>query len=494
MNLSDLIEGEKGIITKVKGRGAFRKRISEMGFVRGKAITRIKDAPLKDPIEFKLMDFNVSLRKSEAEQIEVISEHGVHINGTSHYPATTTEQLLKNEAKEKEKVIEVTLVGNPNCGKTSLFNFASGGNERVGNYSGVTISAKEGVVKIRDYTIKIIDLPGTYSLSAFSPEEAYVRKYIIDEQPDIVINVADASNLERNLYLTTQLIDMDITVVMALNMYDELSKKGNELDTLQLGYLLGIPIIPTTAYKGIGLKELFEEVIKIYEEKEAVLRHIHIHYGEDIEASLHAIQTEIWKNKTITDKVSSRLLALQLLEKDKSVHQFLSRFNEYPRINEVANHEIVRIEKQFHEDSATLISEARYGFIAGALKETFVAKENKNPLSTSDKIDRVLTHKAYGFPIFLAFLWIVFQSTFSFGKYPVALIEAAVSLLGSGLEGILPSGMVKDLIITGIIGGAGSVLVFLPNILILFFFIAIMEDSGYMARVAFIMDKLMHRL
>ncbi|NTV47696.1 MAG: GTP-binding protein [Chlorobiales bacterium] len=247
MNLSDLTEGKSGIITKVKGRGAFKKRISEMGFVRGKSITRIKDAPLKDPIEFKLMDFNVSLRKSEADQIEVITEHNVHINGTNHYPATATEQLLTNEVTVKEKVIEVTLVGNPNCGKTSLFNFASGANERVGNYSGVTISAKEGLVKMGDYTIKIIDLPGTYSLSAFSPEETYVRKYIIDEQPDIVINVVDASNLERNLYLTTQLIDMDINVVIALNMFDELEKKGDRFDYEMLGKMIGIPIVPCVA-------------------------------------------------------------------------------------------------------------------------------------------------------------------------------------------------------------------------------------------------------
>ncbi|ACF12644.1 ferrous iron transport protein B [Chloroherpeton thalassium ATCC 35110] len=494
MNLAELHAGQNGFITKVKGRGAFRKRISEMGFVRGKQITRIKDAPLKDPIEFKLMGFNVSLRKSEAEQIEVVTEsEAVSLNGNAHSNGTPVEHFFEKKIKEASKQINVVLVGNPNSGKTSLFNYASGSNERTGNYSGVTISPHESLVSLNGYRINIVDLPGTYSLSAYTPEETFVRRYIIDKQPDVVINIVDASNLERNLYLTTQLIDMDIKVVMALNMYDELTTKGDTLHIEQLGELLGIPIVPTIASKGKGIKQLFDHVIQIHEETEPTYRHIHIQYGDDIEKSLHSLQELIWKNKHITDKASSRLLAVQLLEKDKSIDSFLSQFSEYETIKTKADHEIASLEKQFHEESSSLISEARYGFIAGALKETYQKKEDIQ-LSRSDKIDNLLTHRIYGYPIFLFFLWIVFQATFSLGQYPVEWLEFLVGEISSFFSSILPAGFFKDLVVSGIIDGTGSVLVFLPNIVILFLFISIMEDTGYMARVAFIMDKLMHRL
>ena len=306
MKLSQLKDNQAGYITKIRGRGAFRKRITEMGFIKGKKVTVIKNAPLKDPVEYSIMGYEVSLRRSEASLIEVITKEEAKKLDLNKYNGVISEEALKTSARKKGNELHVALVGNPNCGKTSLFNFASRSKEHVGNYSGVTVDSKSAQFKIRDYTLNITDLPGTYSLSAYSPEELYVRKYIFGEMPDVVINVVDASNLERNLYLTTQLIDMDIKVIIALNMYDELRKKGDEFDFESLGKMIGIPIIPTIGSKGFGIKDLFDKAIEVYEDKDPTVRHIHINYGKDVENSIRKIQEEIWENKRLTDVVSSR--------------------------------------------------------------------------------------------------------------------------------------------------------------------------------------------
>ena len=259
MNLSELKQGDKAVIAKVKGRGAFRKRITEMGFIKGKLVEVIKNAPLRDPIEYRLMNYDISLRRSEAKLVTVVSEKEVQtVNPNSEFRGVIDEESLKLKATEKGKIIDIALVGNPNSGKTTLFNFASRSREKVGNYGGVTVDAKLAKFKQDGYLLNVVDLPGTYSLSAYTPEELFVRKHIIGQYPDIVINVVDASNIERNLYLTTQLIDMDIKVVIALNMYDELQTKGDKFDYKTLGKMLGIPIIPTVGHKGKGIKELFE--------------------------------------------------------------------------------------------------------------------------------------------------------------------------------------------------------------------------------------------
>ena len=278
MLLSDLIEGQSGFITKVKGRGAFRKRITEMGFVKGRKVTVIKSAPLKDPVEYQIMGYEISLRKSEAALIEVVSGNEF-ININPDFLGVTDEEILKTSAREKGKVIDIALVGNPSSGKTSLFNFASDSREHVGNYSGVTIDAKTAKFKLDDYFFNLTDLPGTYSISAYTPEELYVRKFILDQEPDVVINVIDISNLERNLFLTTQLIDLDIKVVIALNMYDEFDKTGDVFNFVHLGKMIGIPMIPTVGSKGKGINELFRKVIEVYEDKEPSVRHIHLNYG-----------------------------------------------------------------------------------------------------------------------------------------------------------------------------------------------------------------------
>jgi ferrous iron transport protein B len=498
--LLDLHQGETGIIVKVKGRGAFRKRITEMGFIKGQEVTVVKSAPLMDPIEYKIMGYNVSLRKSEGDLIEIITLEEALQN--SHLTenqitleAIVSKELLRSSAGEKGKVIDIALVGNPNCGKTTLFNYASGAREHVGNFSGVTVDSKTAKFKQNGYTFNLTDLPGTYSLTAFTPEELFVRNHILQNVPDIVVNVVDASNLERNLYLSTQLIDMDIKVVIALNMFDELERTKDQLDIKVLSKLFGIPIIPTISSKGTGITELFNQVIEVYEDRDPVLRHVHINYGHEIERSIGKIQDRIWKSKALTDRFSSRYLAIKLLEKDPESQELILQSTGNRDIENSAGQEIQRLERMFTEDSNTLITDAKYGFISGALTETLKRNpENKKKRTHSEKIDQVLTHRIFGFPIFIFFLWIMFQSTFFLGEYPQQWIEAGVGWIGSSIHSIMPPGPLKDLLVDGIINGIGSVIVFLPNILILFFFISLMEDTGYMARAAFIMDKLMHKI
>ncbi len=464
-----------------------------MGFIKGQKIRVVRNAPLKDPIEYSIMDYSVSLRRAEARLIEVVTEEearrllGKRLNGS------LSEDDIKRTALQKSKEINVALVGNPNCGKTTLFNSISRSKEHVGNYGGVTIESKTATFSFNGYTFNLVDLPGTYSLSAFTPEELYVRKYLLGELPDIVINVVDASNLERNLYLTTQLIDMDLRIVMALNMYDEIQKTGDQLDYQALGSLLGMPVVATISTRGKGVYKLFEKIIDVYEDRDPASRHVHINFGKEIEDSIHKIQDLIWQNSKLTVQVSSRFYAIKLLEKDKAAHFSLSRWENYEEIRQAADKETHRLETLYHEDADTLITDARYGFISGALKET-LRKGPRNRREMTEQIDRILTHRIWGYPLFFLFLFFTFFATFEVGKLPVDWLNRLV-LLSSGVLGHwLPEGSFRDLIVNGIIGGIGSVIVFLPNILILFFFISFMEDSGYMARAAFIMDKLMHKI
>ncbi len=499
MLLSELQNGEYGIISKVFGRGAFRKRIIEMGFVRGKKVTVIKNAPLRDPIEYSIMGYDVSLRRSEASLIEVVTlEEAKQLVSTNYKGVLTTERdaaLVETGAREGSKIVNVALVGNPNSGKTTLFNISSGAREHVGNYSGVTVDSKLARFRYKGYTFNITDLPGTYSLTAYTPEELYVRQHILEQKPDVVINVVDSSNLERNLYLTTQLIDMDIKVVVALNMFDELQAQGNRLDYKALGQLLGIPFVPTVSSKGKGISELFDKVINVYTDKDKTLRHIHINYGEHIERAIESIQTPIKNpvNSNINIHYSSRYLALKLLEKDKQAHRILGHTKNYDEIITVTGKQIAKLEDIYKEDTETLVTDAKYGFVAGALKETFQEGGAQKRRST-EVIDNFMTHKVFGFPIFIFFMWVTFFTTFRLGAYPMDWIEQGVGWVSDLFEGLLSAGPFKDLLIGGIINGVGSVIIFLPNILILFFFISLLEDTGYMARAVFIMDKLMHKV
>lgn len=490
--LADLSSGSRGVIVHVLGQGAFRKRISEMGFVKGQMVKVIKNAPMKDPVEYEIMGYKVSLRRSEADLIEVVSPAEAK-EMVINFEGTIDEHRQKLSAEKKGKTISVALVGNPNCGKTTLFNYASGSKERVGNYAGVTIDAKEARFRQDDYSFLISDLPGTYSITEYSPEELYVRNHIAEKRPDIVVNVVDASNLERNLFLTTQLIDMNIKVVIALNMFDELELKGARLDFKHLGEMMGIPIVPTVASKGKGLKELFDRIIEVYEDRDPIVRHIHINYGHEIEKSIQNIQQELKKDEQLRKKYSTRFLSIKLLEGDNHVQNVLKGSFTFETVSKIASEEIIRLESQFDDQSETLIADAKYGFVAGALKETY-RNGAQVRRDQSREIDKVLTHKIWGFPVFIFFIWLTFQSTFTLGAYPMSWIDSLVGWLGETVGSLMADGALKDLLVDGIIGGVGGVIVFLPNILILFFFISLMEDSGYMARAAFIMDKLMHKM
>ena len=533
MRLSELKTGEKGVIIKVLGHGGFRKRIVEMGFIKGKTVEVLLNAPLKDPVKYKVMGYEISLRHQEADMIEVISEEEARamIKPSFHAPLTEeiplTEEQLKEAAQGKRRTINVALVGNPNCGKTSLFNIASGAHEHVGNYSGVTVDAKEGFFDFQGYHFRIVDLPGTYSLSTYSPEEIYVRKHIIEETPDVIINVVDASNLERNLYLTTQLIDMNVKMVIALNMYDELQASGNKLDHEKLSELFGVPMIPTVSRSSEGIDKLFHIVIEIYEgtdyvtksvkkhvrsevmdeleewhkdfvseenhDKQGVFRHIHVNHGPIIEKSIEEIKKAICENEGIRYKYSTRFLSIKSLENDKGVERILRKLPNGEEILNIRNKEAHNISKAMNEDSEQAITNAKYGFISGALKETFTDNHLEKE-QTTRVIDSIVTHRIWGYPIFFLFLYIMFEGTFVLGEYPMMGIEWLVEQFGNIIGNLMPEGPLKDMVIDGIIGGVGGVIVFLPNILILYFFISLLEDSGYMARAAFIMDKIMHRM
>ncbi len=494
MFLSDLKEGERGIITRVRGRGAFRKRIVEMGFIAGRKVTMIKRAPLGDPVEYNIMGYQVSLRKSESAMIEIV-QATEFVKEPQAAGFMSSEAELKETVKREEKTIYAALVGNPNSGKTSLFNLLSHSREKVGNYSGVTVESKVAQLNYKGYRIILTDLPGTYSLTAYTPEEVFVREHVANNLPDMVINVIDGSNLERNLYLTTQLIDMDVRMVIALNMYDELNRSGDKLDHQLLGKMLGVPIVPTVARKSEGLSELLDKVINVHAGKDKTFRHIHIRYGDEIEKSIASVQKLLKRPEhyELTDIYSSRFLAIKAIEKDRRITRLLSQGQAGQDIADTVSAEIRRLEKLYADDSESLITDARYGVIAGALKETY--SKNLSPhRQPSERIDRFLTHRWLGIPLFFVFLWLIFQGTFTIGRYPMDGIQEGVSLLGNFIRLHMAEGPLKDMLIQGVIAGVGGVIIFLPNILILFFFISFMEDTGYMARAAFIMDKLMHKI
>ncbi len=498
MLLSELQTGEEGVVIRVAGHGHFRKRIIEMGFVKGVKVKSILNAPLNDPIKYRIMNFEVSLRRNDASKVEIVTleeaEEWLKKDIIEQPPLPCDDRpAVERLAEIRTHTINVALVGNPNCGKTSIFNIAAHAHEHVGNYSGVTVDEKVGTFQYGGYTFNLTDLPGTYSLSAYSPEELYVRKHLIEKMPDIILNVVDGSNLERNLYLTTQLIDMDITIVMALNMYDELKKSGDKLDIEQLSTLLGMPIVHTTGRNGEGINKLFDTIIEVFEGKSTQVRHIHVNHGTELERRIDTLRTELY-NHGFSDELSTRFLSIKLLENDSQLEQYAKMKDDDGSIKKLRDELAEEYQKKNNIDIESAITDAKYGFIRGAIAEVYQKNTKSNPHSLTDKIDVLVTNKWLGYPLFLIFIFITFFFTFAIGQYPMNWIDMLFSWLGDTVSNAMPYGPLRSLIVDGIISGVGSVIVFLPNILILYLFISFMEDSGYMARAAFIMDKLMHKM
>lgn len=495
------------MVVRVSGHGHFRKRIIEMGFIKGVKVQCMMNAPLNDPIKYRIMNFEVSLRRADAEKVEIVTlkeaEEWANLNngdasglGKMEQPPLEVDDprpVVERLVEKKTHTINVALVGNPNCGKTSIFNIAAHAHEHVGNYSGVTVDEKIGTFEYGGYTFNLCDLPGTYSLSAYSPEELYVRKHIVEKRPDIILNVVDGTNLERNLYLSTQLIDMDLAMVMALNMSDELEKSGDKLDVEQLSQLLGMPIIPTTGRNGKGIDTLFNAIIAVFEGREKHSRHIHVNHGQILEQQIDLLREELYHHG-FSDEISTRFLSIKLLENDSEMENFVQAKDDDGSIMKLRASIANEYQERNGQDIESALTDAKYGFVRGALAEVYQKNEKKNSHQTSDKIDSVLTHRWLSYPIFIVFMFITFFCTFFVGQYPMDWIDALFGWLGGLVENSMDEGPLRSLLVDGVIGGVGSVAVFLPNILILYLFISFMEDSGYMARAAFIMDKLMHKM
>lgn len=513
MWLSELQTGGEGVVVRVSGHGHFRKRIIEMGFIKGVKVQCMMNAPLNDPIKYRIMNFEVSLRRADAEKVEIVTlkeaeewanDNNESISGLGSVNAfgkmaqpplevDDSRSAVERLVEKKTHTINVALVGNPNCGKTSIFNIAAHAHEHVGNYSGVTVDEKIGTFEYGGYTFNLCDLPGTYSLSAYSPEELYVRKHIVEKRPDIILNVVDGTNLERNLYLSTQLIDMDLAMVMALNMSDELEKSGDKLDIEQLSQLLGMPIIPTTGRNGKGIDTLFNAIIAVFEGREKHTRHIHVNHGQILEKQIDLLREELYHHG-FSDDISTRFLSIKLLENDSEMEKFVQAKDDDGSIMKLRASIASEYQERNGQDIESALTDAKYGFVRGALTEVYQKNEKKNFHQTSDKIDSVLTHRWLSYPIFIVFMFITFFCTFFVGQYPMDWIDALFGWLGGLVENSMDEGPLRSLLADGVIGGVGSVAVFLPNILILYLFISFMEDSGYMARAAFIMDKLMHKM
>ncbi len=502
MQLSDLQTGQSAVIVKVSGHGGFRKRIVEMGFIKGQSVEALLNAPLQDPVKYRLMGYEVSLRRDEASMIEIVTgDEAVNeaaLAASGPHPLTLEhegEELLQEVAVRKHHTINVALVGNPNCGKTSLFNFASGAHARVGNYSGVTVDATVATANWGGYRFNLTDLPGTYSLTCYSPEEMYVRRHLNDEHPDVIINVIDSSNIERNLYLTTQLVDMNVPMVCALNMFDEMQRRGDILNIDTLQTLMGVPMVPTSFKSGQGLDELLQTVVDVYEGENKVARHLHINYGHEIEDGIARIQHYLKQDDQLRTRYSTRYLAIKLMEGDEEVEKLIAAKSSSKAILESRDKAVARVREEMDVDAETAIMDAKYGFINGALTEAeYQTGTKEDTYKTTHMIDNLLSNKYLGFPIFFLILYVMFQTTFTLGQYPMDWIEAGVAWLGDFIGSSMSEGPLRSMLVDGVIGGVGSVIVFLPQILILYLFISFMEDSGYMARAAFIMDKLMHRM
>ena len=507
--LSDLNIGDKGVVKLITATGEIRRRLLDMGLCKGAKFRILRIAPLGDPIVIKLKGFNLSLRMEEAGQITVQKigfigdgkpmgnrkwNPGRRSTGNrtaSGYisPVSNSEG---NRIRKSEKEINVALLGNPNSGKTSLFNSLAGAHQKVGNFSGVTVEKFEGKIKYGGYLINLIDLPGTYSLTAYSPEEIVARNYIINEKPDIVIDVVDGSSLERNLYLTTQVMELEVNMLVALNMYDEVKKAGIKIDIDQLEVLLGSHVIPTSAIRNEGVNSLLDHVIKVHQGNITIAKNKLV-YSQVMEEKIGIISEILRQDEVLVREYNLNWLAVKLLENDQLVYEIVKGRSIWVKVETELRIAIGEYKKHFKSDPEVVITEDRHAFIRGAMRETVDIPEIKKR-STTDLIDNIFLNRILGLPIFFGIMWLVFQLTFKLGEIPMNWIELLFGTIGNWVSSILPDGYIKSVLVDGIISGVGGVLVFIPNILLLFLAIAFLEGTGYMARAAFVIDKVMHKI
>lgn len=509
MNIKDLEIGKSAKITKVGGEGALRQHFLDMGLIPGAQITMIKFAPMGDPVEIKIHGYELTLRLADAEKIEIdkpytiktdnnidtrkkdISHPGLGEGGKFHTKAN--ENPLPDGTK-----LTFALAGNQNCGKTTLFNRLTGSNQHVGNFPGVTVDRKDGEIKNHPDTL-ITDLPGIYSMSPYSNEEIVTRKFLLDEKPKGIINIIDASNIERNLYLTMQLMELNIPMVVALNMMDEVRKNGGSVLVNEMEQLLGVPVIPISAAKNEGIEELTDHALHIAKYRECPGRQdFCISHGTSeqtaVHRCIHAIMHLI-EDHAEAAEIPIRFAASKLIEGDSLVEDKLKLSQNE---KEMIEHIIVQMEQERGLDRAAAIADMRFHFIKSICQQTVIKPSESKEHARSIKIDKILTGKYTAIPSFIAIMGLVFWLTFSvIGKGLSNLLDLGISHLTTLVDGLLTKANINDvihsLIIDGIFNGVGSVLNFLPIIVTLFFFLSLLEDSGYMARVAFVMDKLLRK-
>jgi ferrous iron transport protein B len=390
-------------------------------------------------------------------------------------------------------MITIALAGNPNSGKTTTFNSLTGARQRVANYPGVTVEKKEGIINYRGHKMRVVDLPGTYSLTAYSPDEIIARNFILKERPQVVVDIVDATNLERNLYLAVQFIELGVPLIIALNMIDVARSRGFKINVGRLSELLGIPVIPTVASSKQGIPELLEQILKLVE-RGTEHRKRRIDYGEELEDEIAKLEDTIAGDEGLVERFPPRWLAVKLLENDSQALQQVETISRQPQvITEMAAASREHLRSIFGEDAETILVDRRYGFVEGAYHEA-VQLAPPERVDLSDTVDRLLTNRVLSLPIFFGLMWLVYNLAFTLTEAPTEWLEGLFSLLGRTVGGLLPAGFYRSLLVDGVIGGVGNVIALLPPILVLFLAIAILEDSGYMARVAFIMDRIMHRI
>ncbi|MBQ3239014.1 MAG: ferrous iron transport protein B [Bacteroidaceae bacterium] len=537
MRISEMQAGQKGCIVKVKGHGSARKRAVDAGFYKGVCIEILDSDTTHMNIDVEGMQRKLTL--PEASMIEVLTtEEAAHELQVKELSTGD----LKDLAHRHRHKIEIALVGQPLSGKNSLFTTLTQGHATpLPNANDILMGERD----FQDYHLHITNLPDTYSLTSRTADTWTVRRHLVGDNPDIVISVIDATDLERSMQITAQLLDMNLRVIVALNKFDAMQAQGSKLDYQTLSRLLGTPIVPTVSLNNEGLEHLLHLAINIYEGadfldddgevnkevmrelqewhrnivhsdddtehladftrdhtldtryKKHAYRHIHIYHGGELEQSIETLRNEVWKSEHTRYRFSTRYVAIALLEGDADIEQFVrDNLPNSKAVFALRDKERRRYSRLMGESVPKAIRTAKRSFIQGALKETYIpaqssAKANAN---LTERLDRLVTHKVWGVLIFLTSLFIMFEATFVLGEYPMQGIEWLVEKIGTGLEQLMPNGPIKDMVIDGIIGGVGGVIVFLPNILILYFFISLMEDSGYMSRAAFIMDKAMHKM